>query len=963
MNRQPGGERKRKGRTPGGQALGKCSRVRVGQKTPRRRELQAEDLASVLQHLEEEFAAGERLADEQTWCMPVPRARQVRTVQRFYRAFHDAGTLPVLTCKRASPGMHLHGRLGCEHAYPDELKGLTPVEEKLISLNSCYGFVTRYSIPGGQRQSVRYPRHVKGHITVFPNDVQGLVTKVLPHPLVRVMDEIHVSWQGAEKPGPRDLSGLLSVRRRAVERALVWLKENNPLYGEVEIDVAEMESWGAPPHGVPSVVCERLERNEPSARERTRTAQVVPPTERAMDDEGAVEIEEILVMLSQGRDPAERSRDVRPTCDDEEDGARPEEGGEVINEVTSSGMFPLDGPPGVADAEKIRFARDAVGPDGARARAGPRTWVGTAAGGAARGGDGDKYEPYIQVRRGNEFADSADASFFAKTFPTLFPLAETTGWRGRAAEAERVAEGLTSTRNMNLQAWADVVLRRHGGRNRQASMLGVTRKNFAKVEGLLKSLTTQRLEAARVELEATGKTGDDGVKELRSLSVFGHRQPMSRESRLSMRKKILSLIVRYGVPAIWFTLNPNDITNPVKLRLAAYRARDPEAAEAFLRELGTAYKRVRLAIADPMSAAVFFHREIKLFFEHYVDVGDESVFGHVGAYYGAVETNERGALHLHGLLWLKGNARLGEALAGAGGEEQAAYRERIIRYVDSVFSEELDAEGHHAVQAERSITAHMSSWLDDVERLTDAFDEEANFCAGATQVHTHSATCVKYSLAGPVVGDLCRFKAPWRLVERTALTADGVLEIRRTHSMVNRWNKAMAVGLRHNHDISFIATQRKTMALIYYITNYATKVEVIADLLGYPAEFCSGAAWAYVNTNQLYWAVFRQWRHLRLASGVEATASDAPDETVVVEEAGPRISFIEAYRHRGGLLQGLCLYDYASLVRLKRNGGGAEGCAAWGEIPFNESWAPGRTGRKCSDGRVRGERTPRRVPQ
>ncbi|KAM4058295.1 PIF1-like helicase [Hirsutella rhossiliensis] len=687
------------------------------------------------------------------------------------------------------------------------------------------------------------------------------------------MDEIHVSWQGAEKPGPRDLSGLLSVRRRAVERALVWLKENNPLYGEVEIDVAEMESWG-----------------------RRRTGAVVPPTERAMDDEGAVEIEEILVMLSQGRDPAERSRDVRPTCDDEEDGARPEEGGKV------------------ADAEKIRFARDAVGPDGARARAGPRTWVGTAAGGAARGGDGDKYEPYIQVRRGNEFADSADASFFAKTFPTLFPFgvgprladeaatrgSETTGWRGRAAEAERVAEGLTSTRNMNLQAWADVVLRRHGGRNRQASMLGVTRKNFAKVEGLLKSLTTQRLEAARVELEATGKTGDDGVKELlRSLSVFGHRQPMSRESRLSMRKKILSLIVRYGVPAIWFTLNPNDITNPVKLRLAAYRARDPEAAEAFLRELGTAYKRVRLAIADPMSAAVFFHREIKLFFEHYVDVGDESVFGHVGAYYGAVETNERGALHLHGLLWLKGNARLGEALAGAGGE-QAAYRERIIRYVDSVFSEELDAEGHHAVQAERSITAHMSSWLDDVERLTDAFDEEANFCAGATQVHTHSATC-----------------APWRLVERTALTADGVLEIRRTHSMVNRWNKAMAVGLRHNHDISFIATQRKTMALIYYITNYATKVEVIADLLGYPRSFAA-------------------------ARRGQATASDAPDETVVVEEAGPRISFIEAYRHRGGLLQGLCLYDYASLVRLKRNGGGAEGCAAWGEIPFNESWAPGK---------------------
>ncbi|KAM4056467.1 PIF1-like helicase [Hirsutella rhossiliensis] len=1000
---------------------------------PRRRELQAEDLASALRHLDEEFEAGERLAKEQTWCAPVPRERQVRTVRRFYRAFHDAGTLPIATCtlcyrKRAkeelrettwegwsrssvagggrsrfgcrscfpegrpvpvcvecarwagregaSPAMHLHGRLGCEHAYPDELKDLTPLEEKLISLNSCYGFVTKYSIPGGQRQSVRYPRHVKGHITVFPNDVQGLAAKVLPHPLLRVMDEIHVSWQGAERPGPRDLSGLLSVRRSAVERALAWLKENNPLYGEVEIDAAEMASWGAPPHGVPPVVCERLERSEPSARERTRTAQVVPPSERAMDDEGAVEIEEVLAMLRQGRDPAEGSRDVGLTCEDDDgDGARPEEDGDVINEVTSSGMFPLDGAPEVADAEKIRFARGAVGPEGARA--GPRTWVGTAARGAE--GDGGDVEPYIQVRRGEDFADSADASFFAKAFPTLFPWLSV---GNQGTQAERVAEGLMSTRNMKLQAWADVVLRRHGGRfathpifaflvfnmgvrsrNRQASMLGVTRKNFARVEGLLKSLTAQRLEAARVELEATGKTSDDGVKELlRSLSVFGYRQPMSRESRLSMRKKILSLIIRHGVPAIWFTLNPNDITNLVKLRLAAHRGRDPDEAEAFLRDLGTAYKRTRLAISDPMSSAVFFHRGMTLFFEHYVNVGEE------------------------------GNAGLGEALAGPDTEEQAAYRERIVRYVDSVFSEELDAEGYCAVQAERSATADISSRLDDVARFTDTFDEEANFCAGATQIHTHSATCVKYSLGARArKGDLCRFKAPWRLVERTALTADGVLEIRRTHSMVNRWNRAMAVGLRHNHDISFIATQRKTMALIYYITNYATKgngsgadrdagrgggaegvataadpiggnktrtfllkaanrvfterplsqVEVIAHLLGYPAEFSSGSAWAYVNANQLYWAVFRRWRHLRRASGAEATG-DAPDETVVVEEAGPRIPLVEAYRHRGELLRGLCLYDYASLVRLKRNGRGADGGTGWGEVPFAESWASGK---------------------
>lgn len=59
------------------------------------------------------------------------------------------------------------------------MKGLTPVEEKLIALNSCYGFIAKFSISEGRRQSVRYPRHVKGHITVFPNNVQELVAKVL----------------------------------------------------------------------------------------------------------------------------------------------------------------------------------------------------------------------------------------------------------------------------------------------------------------------------------------------------------------------------------------------------------------------------------------------------------------------------------------------------------------------------------------------------------------------------------------------------------------------------------------------------------------------------------------------------------------------------------------------------------------------------------------------------------------
>ncbi|KAM4056481.1 ATP-dependent DNA helicase PIF1 [Hirsutella rhossiliensis] len=813
--------------------------------------------------------------------------------------------------------------------FPDELKGLTPVEEKLIALNSCYGFVTRYNVSGGPKQTLRYPKHVKGHITVFPNNVQELLTKVLPHPLFRVMDEIHVSWQGAVRPTPSDLSGLLSVRRRVVERALIWLKRNNPHYAEIEIDVAEMESWGDPAHGVPPLVYGRLERNEPSAWEKTRTAHVVPPTERAMDDEGAVEIEEVLALLNQGE--SRTSREAGEPGSNEAHEAHGQSDGETgddaktINEVTSSGMFALDGPPDVADVDKLRFACDAVRDGAADGGTDPRTGSNPRQG---QPGHADGSEPYIHIRRGDEFADSFEACFFAKTFPTLLPFGvggprsvdEATLHLGRGGantrEPEVGTQDLVSSRNMSLRTWADTVLRRHGGRfathhifaflafnmgvrsrNRRVSMLSVTRKNFGNVERIVRSLTADGLAAARAELESTGKTTDDAVKELlRSLSLY------------------------------------------------AYRTRDPEAAEAFLRSLDMSFKRVRLSVSDPMSSAMFFHREMALFFEHYVNAGGE-------------------LLHVHGLLWLHGNAHLGSMLADAHGEEQAAYRERIVRYVDSVFCEDLDQE---------------------VPSGSRPHSKEANFCAGATQIHTHSPTCVKYSLGDKGrKGDLCRFKAPWKLVEKTAFSPDGVLRIRRTHPMVNRWNKAIAVGLRHNHDISFIATQRKTTALVYYVTNYATKVEdptwkrvaaaadllpvvsagedagsgvvggddgtknktrqflmrvanrvfteralsqveVVAHLLGYPSEFTSSSAWAYLNVSVLYWHVSRRWRHLRQESGT-AVADVSVDESVVVEEAGERISFAEAYHHRGNVLRGLCLYDYVSLVRLQRVG--KDGCS------------------------------------
>ncbi|KAH6956009.1 hypothetical protein BKA56DRAFT_602817 [Ilyonectria sp. MPI-CAGE-AT-0026] len=95
-----------------------------------------------------------------------------------------------------------------------------------------------------------------------------------------------------------------------------------------------------------------------------------------------------------------------------------------------------------------------------------------------------------------------------------------------------------------------------------------------------------------------------------------------------------------------------------------------------------------------------------------------------------------------------------------------------------------------------------------------------------------------------------------------------------------------------------------------------------------------------VIVSLLYWHVFRRWRHLGQENGT-AFADSPVDESIVVEEAGERISYVEAYHHRGEVLRGMCLYDYVSLVKLRRNDED-DAAASWGEVPFESAWALGR---------------------
>jgi Helitron helicase-like domain at N-terminus len=963
-------------------------------------------------------------SSSKSWCDPIPIERKVETVQSFLKEMMDEDDLqtetcvvcymkkslneltsiswrsefsapmreqlePILRCENCFPrndslvtvckiclksikrrkipktctGNNMY--VGCEHLFPVALENLTPIEEKLIGINASYGYITKFNVNKTKIEGVTYRKHVKGHITVFPNDIDKLASTVLPHPLLATLENVHVIWTGPNKPCPEDVSKLLSVRKSKIFNALSWLIHNNPLYRDIRIDEREIESWEYEENSdVPIILMNRLEEEQETAPEKICTDQYVPK-------EGGDALRETV---------SEKTMDElieEMTCSNEKQNTENEHdlfSDSIVEEqFDSSGMFPLDQSSSILDQSKIDFITGALDPGSDRNTLGDVT-VGEVG-----------QRPYVRISHGNRFADTLEKDFFPKTFPTLFPY----GRGGPRSVGDQAV-------NHTLKQWSRTMLQRHGGRfakhpvflffvfnklvrasNRRVSMARMKKATFRKLETLYDGLNIEKLRNASEEMRKSGRTTDRDINTLlRELSIYGYAQPMSNDTRLEMRRKINSLCIYTGLPSIWFTINPNDINNPIKLILAAGRHRDRARARELLRNLKNGLELTSLSINDPVSSAMFFFREITLFFKHFVRTGQDSVYGRVSHYYGAVETNERGSLHLHGFLWLEGNDDQANLVNDMSNPDNEAYKRKVESYIDDVFSECLDESEGREIRKTRKVTEVSTELIHDYSFLKETFEAESNFAAFCSQIHTHSPTCLKYFVKEISSGSIdrekrhpCRFRAPWKIVDKTFFTEEGLLEVKRNHHMVNRYNKCMAIALRHNHDISMILTRKQGLALVFYGTNYATKlntpmwrrmtfaadiyreinerddsnsektstdrtrefllrvanrvfterelssVEVANHLLGYETDYTNVKYWSYVKLSSLYAIIAYRWRHLKsLLEDLQGHESE--EEPLCVRNRGYQLSSFDAYRYRGSLFQHLCFYDYLSFVKI-----------------------------------------------
>ncbi|KAH1907588.1 hypothetical protein KXW47_001287, partial [Aspergillus fumigatus] len=107
------------------------------------------------------------------------------------------------------------------------------------------------------------------------------------------------------------------------------------------------------------------------------------------------------------------------------------------------------------------------------------------------------------------------------------------------------------------------------------------------------------------------------------------------------------IIVRYGMPAFWMTINPSDLQSPLVLTLAGCPLSEEDSAAS-----NSAIRRA-VATSNPVAVAEFFHHVCEAVLHGLLSGNDdtEGVLGDISNYFGVVESNGRGTLHLHALLW------------------------------------------------------------------------------------------------------------------------------------------------------------------------------------------------------------------------------------------------------------------------------------------------------------------------
>ena len=342
-------------------------------------------------------------------------------------------------------------KLPCFCRVPLCLRDLSPLEERLIARRLAMGFITKFSISHDRKVGVHHRWLKRGHITMYPNDVHGLVTDVLPHSLAKLSEYLFVFWSGHYQPTPKHMSFALQVRLDKVRAALTWLIANNSLYQDVQISEQNLAELEETVSGVPNTLIERLTFLPNSSEDLIRTSHYVSAEERGdiSSHDADTTADTILnELLENDRRETEHLAgvDVPPP-----DGEQPPE--DIEDERLTGSMLFIDTAEDGDDAvfHQMDMISEAIHAD-LRSEQNTTTTFNTAS-----------REHFIHVKLGSacDPREAYTVDFFPSLFPTLFPMGRGGPVHGKKNEMGRGLRYSPGT-NLSLKDFGKFCLLRWG---------------------------------------------------------------------------------------------------------------------------------------------------------------------------------------------------------------------------------------------------------------------------------------------------------------------------------------------------------------------------------------------------------------------------------------------------------------------------------------------------------------------
>ena len=360
-----------------------------------------------------------------------------------------------------------------------------------------------------------------------------------------------------------------------------------------------------------------------------------------------------------------------------------------------------------------------------------------------------------------------------------------------------------------------------------SARLQMRRKTFDTDARLLSTITLEKLEKARQEEEKNLPISDPAVCSLRKhIHATGGRVMGSDQVRYQLRSQIWSTSIYLNPPSFWMTINPCDLHDPI----AQVFCGEEVDMNNFMASLGPSRKkRAQNIAADPYATAKFFNFVMKTIMITLFRVevtnfkvnANMGILGRVQAYFGVVESQNRGSLHLHLLVWLMGaptSAEMHELL------RQAEFRSRILTDIQAnvrAFIPGVTSKDEvKSIPNETDIAYCRPIHPDTIDFDIQRSEFECRL-ARAKQLHTCEVwRCLIPDKHGHFK---CKRRAPFEKSEDDFIDESGKWGPKRLYEYFNAWNPPILLMCRCNNDIKLITNGPETRASSCYITGYATK--------------------------------------------------------------------------------------------------------------------------------------------